>query len=427
MLMHPTGDGLDAEALAARLERLHRSLCSDMPAEGLELYHRAALTLRVGDDGDGRVVTTRRGRDEGLALRTANRFAAGSGSSAAGLLQAIERTPDGPSTAGREPWDRGGVRRADHDGVPELPPVAELTGWLDRAREALAQATPGRWRPLEMWVETAATVESWVADGGLRASRTRLRGWALLRMREPWAGDRGSKPVLVARRRWDELPPEALRSVLEDRRLPGGPEQVPPTASTNVLFSPECSAKLAQALVKTLHGADVEPALAVGPAWRVEDDPLSPQALFGGSFDDAGFATRRTRLAGAGRRTAGIGGRGHYRRPSFRDRPVPMPAHLVLTGAGSAAPERGVVATALGLHALEPTRWLLRIAGAHLERRPADRGRPAAPPSSRSRPSGPGPALHGRRRPASPLPPGRRDPRPPLRPPPHRVKGTFRF
>jgi hypothetical protein len=248
-----------------------------------------------------------------------------------------------------------------------LPPLAEVTAWLDRARDAWAAGGASGPEPLELSVEVSATVESWVADGGLRASRTRTRGWALMRLREPWAGDRASKPLVVARRRWQELPPGAWRSVLEDRRLADRREEPPPTAAVPVLFNPECSAVLVLALVKALNAAGRDPGIEVGPAWRVSDDPGHPQALFGGSFDDAGFATRSTRLAD-GRRTVGqIEGRGHFRRPSFRDPPRSMPSQLVVQQADQVAPDRGVVATAVDLHPVEPHRWLLRIDGACLE------------------------------------------------------------
>jgi hypothetical protein len=179
---------------------------------------------------------------------------------------------------------------------------------------------------------------------------------------------------LVARRRWEDLPAEAARRVLEDRRLPAGSVESPPASRVSVLFSPEASALIVQALVRTLHVAGADHGLAVGPAWRVTDDPRDPASLFGGIFDDSGFTTRKERLANGLRCVGEISGPGHYRRPSFRDPPEALPSHLVVEARDQPAPERAVVATVVGLHPVAPDRWLLRIEGAHLER-----GQPGSP------------------------------------------------
>jgi hypothetical protein len=372
---------LDASSLAKRLESLRRTVDSDLPGSDLELYHRAALTLRVSDEGESKKVKMQYGQDEGLALRATTRkgsdvaFAATSGSQPSSLRWVVARCRELYAPTPQEGlWPRdGGAEKNDRDGAPELPPLAEVREWLDRARQALAGHGGKGPEPLELSVEVAATVESWVADGGLRASRVRTRGWALMRIRKPWKGDHASKPVLVARRRWSELPPGAWREVLEDRNLPDRSASPPPTASVPVLFNPECSALLVLALTKTLHAGAREPGIEVGPAWKVYDDPCHAQALFGGSFDDVGFATRRKRLANGHRTCGTIKARGHYRRPSFRDRPIPLPSHLSVSATARPAPTEGVIATALSVHPVESGRWLLRIDGALL-----DQGRPGA-------------------------------------------------
>jgi hypothetical protein len=375
----PLDDGraaLDADALMKRVERLHRSIRRDSGESAVELYHRAALTRRVSVLGGGKAFTTRHGYDEGIALRATSRewdglsFAASSGSSRSSLRWALDRCRDpGSRLPQKWMWARDGAGPLfDGDGEPRLPPLADVEAWLDGAREALSADCSSRPRPLELSVEVTVTVESWFADGGLRASRTRTRGWAMMRMQEPWVGDRASKPILVARRRWEDLPPEAWRLALEDRRLPDRPEESPPTASISVLFSPECSALLVLALVKALNAAGVDREITVGSAWRVTDDPGHHEALFGGSFDDAGFATHRTRLADGRRTRSRIEGRGHFRRPSFRDPPSPMPSQLVVSETRRDTPDRCVVATSLDLHPLAPHRWVLRIDGARLER-----------------------------------------------------------
>jgi len=366
----------DADALVKRVTRLHQSLAREARASDLELYHRAARTIRVGVQGRHRKFTTRQGYDEGVALRATSRdwdglsFAASSGSSATSLRWVLDRCRR-PSMLLPQKWmwaRDAEAMKTDRDGEPRLPPVEEVQAWLERSRDALSAGESSRPELLELSVEITATVESWVADGGLRASRTRIRSWGLMRLVEPWAGDRAGKPVLIARRSWGELPEDGWRAVLEDRRLPDLRQASAPTAALPVLFSPECSAVLVTALVKTLNASGAEKQTAVGPAWRVTDDPLHPSALFGGSFDDAGFATRRRRLADGRVAQGRIEGAGHYRRPSFRDPPQPLPSCLVVTPTDRGAPERGVVATALELHPVEPERWLLHIEGARLER-----------------------------------------------------------
>jgi predicted Zn-dependent protease len=366
----------DADALVKRVTRLHQSLAREARGSDLELYHRAARTIRVGVQGRHRNFTTQQGYDEGVALRATSRdwdglsFAAGSGSSTASLRWVLDRCRR-PSMSLPQKWmwaRDAEALKTDRDGEPRLPPVEQVQAWLERSRDALSAGESSRPELLELSVEITATVESWVADGGLRASRTRSRSWGLMRLVEPWAGDRAGQPVLIARRSWDDLPVDGWRTVLEDRRLPDLPEKSAPAAAVPVLFSPECSAVLVAALVKTLNASGADRQTTVGPAWRITDDPQDPGALFGGSFDDAGFATRRRRLAD-GRVTHGrIEGRGHYRRPSFRDPPQSLPSNLVVTSTDRGAPQRGVVATSLELHPVEPERWLLQIEGALLER-----------------------------------------------------------
>jgi hypothetical protein len=134
-----------------------------------------------------------------------------------------------------------------------------------------------------------------------------------------------------------------------------------------VIFNPECAALLVHALVRQqTPGRDAgEP--DVGPAWRVLDAPGDPDALFGGSFDDAGFSTRSLVLGDGQRRRGIIEGPGHYRRASFRDAPVALPAHLIVSRGADAPPARCLVATSLALHTLGPDRWLLQIEGGFLE------------------------------------------------------------
>jgi len=364
----------EAKRLAKRLEALHRSVASEARGIDLELYHRAASILRVTLDEVAGTTVTRRGRDDGIAVRTVARdgsaraFAATSGSGSSSLRWALTRCSESPAPdPGESGWERDGAAwKIDHDGEPELPPSDRLAAWLHDARDRLAEGGRGP-ALLELAVEVASTVESWVGDGGLRASRTRTRGWGILRLREPWAGDRAAHPLLVARRRWQDLRPDAWRAVLEDRRLPGHGDRPPPAGKIPVLFNPECSALLVRSLTKVLHHGGSEPGIEVGPAWKLYDDPVDPEALFGGVFDDSGFPASRKRLANGIRTGGRVGGPGHFRRPSFRDRPAAGPSHLVIPPTERGVPADGVVGTALSVHPVEPDRWVLRIEGALLE------------------------------------------------------------
>jgi len=236
-----------------------------------------------------------------------------------------------------------------------------LWDWLQAARDALDPVDP--MAPDEMWVEVAATVECWFASGGLRATRARRRAWAMFKPRGRQAGF-SSRPLIVARRGWVGFPLDALKTRLEDRVGPRGvPVRVPPGRAT-VLFSPECAARLVHALATRMHGANAELGAAVGPGWRLTDDPGHPDAIFGGDFDDAGFIARRKELAN-GRVVIGrLQGPGHLRRASFRDRPISMPTHLSLPPGAGPPPAGSVVVTGMEIHPFDADRWMLRVEGA---------------------------------------------------------------
>ncbi len=182
----------DAEPLVDRLDLLHRTLRSS-GRRTFELYHRAALSLRLGMREGETILTRRVGVDEGLALRTLSddgheiSFAASSGSGKESLRWALERSRDSRGRMALEnPWARNGNRlTSDREPELRLPSADELSNWLAQARDELAGTANRRGaapEPLEAWVEVAATAESWVADGGWRALRTRARGWGMLIM-----------------------------------------------------------------------------------------------------------------------------------------------------------------------------------------------------------------------------------------------------
>src|SRR6185295_15711530 len=65
-------------------------------------------------------------------------------------------------------------------------------------------------------------------------------------------------------------------------------------------------------------------------------------------------------------------GPGHLRRPSYRDRPVPLPTYLVVSSSTTEAlPPRVILADGVSIHPLAPDRWILEVAAA-----PMEQGRP---------------------------------------------------
>jgi hypothetical protein len=363
----------------------------------IELYHRCSHALRVERDDSLASITCVRGTEDGVAARLWSpasgrvSFAACSGSPESGARRAVElclaaarAEPGAVAESARrgsglavgvvaedaQPWwsgSRGTL--TDDDGFAEPPSEKELAVWLERARmEASEHGESGRRSSVELldgWIEVATTVETWAADGGLRASRVRTRAWAGIRLK---LGESLPRPLIVGSRRWLDLQPEAWRITMEDRWLVPADEAAGRAVPRGpVVFSPECSAALVRALVTTLHtggGSETE----VGPGWRVADDPSVPDALFGAAFDDSGFPTRRVVLAG-GEKTEGVlEGPGHLRRPSFRDTPSPAPFHLVVEAREDTFPGAGILADGLVIHPLATGEWLLEIRGVHLDR-----------------------------------------------------------
>jgi len=128
-----------------------------------------------------------------------------------------------------------------------------------------------------------------------------------------------------------------------------------------VELEPEAAAEIVERLVVLLHGPDSEEGREVGPGWVVADEPDRPDALRGGEFDDAGFATATTVLADGRGTVSRLAGPGHLLRGSYRDRPSPSAMHLVVEPPPSAiAPTWRV--SHLRIVPIEPRVWALRVA-----------------------------------------------------------------
>jgi len=348
------------------------------------------MTICASRRADVEHVILRQGQDEGTALRArrpdgAIGFAAADGLSHDRLAWCLARCREEMRGA---PGDQGDVgwpppeqdeTLHDHEAQPRMPLAADVVSWLERAWDGLEVHLKSRGLSiLDAWVEAGGTIETWASGGRHRASRSRVRGWAMARLQSLDGRREAGRPLTVARRPWSQLDPASWIQIQRDRAWTEPDRVALPGGRTPVLFDPASAALLVRSLAGELHRRTGGLGLAVGRAWRLVDDPLDPEAIAGGSFDDAGFPTRRAVLADGEAVRGELAGPGHWRRSSFRDRPAPMASHLVVdAGQGESPPSRGLLVSGLGVHALTPEAWLLRLEG-HL----LDQGLP-----------GPGPAM----------------------------------
>jgi predicted Zn-dependent protease len=140
-----------------------------------------------------------------------------------------------------------------------------------------------------------------------------------------------------------EVARESLLRALPARAYQPIPQQpAAPTAppeeggrSPVLLLTPRAAASLVAGLAPRLCRGDLE--TSRNSALTVVDDPLLPARPGSAPFDGAGHPTSRTVLLDGGRCGAGLSsGGGHFIRASYRDRPVPGPAGLLILPAGPA-------------------------------------------------------------------------------------------
>jgi hypothetical protein len=356
--MHP-------DRLLENLRSNRRLLKKPANCERLELYHRASSAIRVGHESSGQAVVSRIGLEEGVAVRLAMRgsdaigFAAASGGDLACLRWAIDRACEHHGTPPPEggEWPLGEELLLDRDSDGSLPPEEDVISWLRHAYEQFKEQNGenGPGEPLSGWVEAVTTVESWVADGGPLASRSRTRGWAVARGRP--------RPLLLAARRWTELPERGWTDLVAERD-PGGDKRASKRAGQQpILFTAEIAADLVSGLVRGYLSDTECLGVAAGSGWKMTDYPASPQALFGGKFDDAMFPTERRLLADGREILARIHGPGQLRRSSFRDPPQSQHSHLIVGSEERGTFERGLVVTGLTIHPLAAEDWVLEFEG----------------------------------------------------------------
>jgi predicted Zn-dependent protease len=131
--------------------------------------------------------------------------------------------------------------------------------------------------------------------------------------------------------------------------------------SPALILTPRAAASLVAALAPRLCRGDLE--TSRGSALTIVDDPLLPGRPGSAPFDGAGHSTSRTVLLDGGRCGAGLSsGGGHFIRASYRDRPVPGPAGLLIQPAGAVPPHDGVTLRVAAIDLRAGGRiWRLRL------------------------------------------------------------------
>ncbi|MCP3981229.1 MAG: hypothetical protein GY716_18165 [bacterium] len=365
------GTGVPAVAIRDVIDELP-VLRASGASERVEVYLRSSETDRVESDARG-VPTRASGDERGLVVRLrdgdAVRSAAINRQSASSLRWAWERAV--ASSPVYEPAEPASVRATMRDGDARLEePEPSRVAWLSEARSGLERSVPAGsgWVVAEAWIETASTREVWILDGEPVAERTRRRGWAMARLRDPGGA---TLPLLfTAARDWRSLSVDAWSGTLGER-FEFDDAGKPGPRVAGLLLGPEAAATVVHALARSLHASPATEGAVVGPAWRLTDDPQAPRSLYGGTFDDACFPTSRKCLADGENVVATLAGPGHYRRPSFRDPPTPQPAHLTVKAADPPGPSHEPAtpprlihrASTVSIHPVAPDRWILELPG----------------------------------------------------------------
>jgi hypothetical protein len=170
------------------------------------------------------------------------------------------------------------------------------------------------------------------------------------------------RPRVVAARCLEALPGDLLILRIPPAAPPLELHEAP--GNLPVVISPPPASVLVRALVQALCGAARSGRVPVGPALAVTEDPRHPEGLSGGSFDDAGFATREKVLIDGKFASAADRGAGHYLRASYRDPPRPSFGTLVLADGVPEIPGEVLRVEHLRIHALDADPWVMEVGGA---------------------------------------------------------------
>ena len=346
------------------------------PEARIELYHRWTTRTRIAREAWSAGPLRFAGCEEGIAVRLADAvgrwtFGASSGGGSPSLLWAIEAArssePAGGGEEGPRAWGAGdGSFQLDLDEGP-LPEEAAMEEWLDLALDALIRARGVAQRgPASGWIEAGRTVEVLVGQGGIATMRSRNRVWAM--------GSAGRERPLgalaVAARRISSLSADAWAEQWTASTASGGRGE---WTRGPVVLEGRAAGELVRHLAAAVHGRGAAPGAPVGSGWRVVDDPLDPDGLSGGRFDDAGFPAGRRALSDGRQAVGALEGRGHSWRPSFRDPPEALFTTLLVLGGSEEAPPRTPRVHDLRIHRLAADRWVAEAPGpTYVEARPLD-------------------------------------------------------
>jgi len=336
---------LDVEAIVDRARSLWGDAVGRASSARVELFAKAALRYRVTRDLDGISATFDRVFESGLALRAFRvgheraGFAATSGLSDDVLRWAVDTacTYRAQATAlAPSPSASIAAARWDLDAAISLPSEETLTAGLIA-------------RPYLEWIEAGTTVEVLIGAEGWLAARRRHRLWAL-------AG--GPATRLVAQRGfagWEQL--------LDGSGADDSVESLAASADLEVLvLAPDAASSVVAALVEAFHGTGSAQWAECGDGWDVVDEPVRPDGLSGGSFDDAGFPAVSRVLATNGVWVGRLGGPGSFRRASFREPPTESATNLVMApGKAKSIPVRAAVARRCRVLRPSPGLWVLEL------------------------------------------------------------------
>jgi hypothetical protein len=308
--MMETASIIDVDFITDRARILWRHASRRAGIAQVELYVKTSSRVRVSRAPDESGVQLQRVNESGHALRVMSRRSDQAGFAASsGLTEsAVDWTLGAAATAVSEQptlLPRAAdidAERFDLDAEATLPPEARLKAELVH-------------RPFLRSIEAGTTVETLIGREGWIAVRRRHRLWGVAE---------SPRLRLVAQRgfeHWEsclELEPRvAEASPIADR-----PE--------SLTFSSEAAAPLVTALVERFHGPTDNQNPRVGSGWDVAEEPVRPDGLSGGAFDDSGFPATRRVLAERGVWVGRIAGPGTFRRGSFRDLPRESHTNLAM-------------------------------------------------------------------------------------------------
>jgi hypothetical protein len=289
-------------------------------------------------------VTIDRASESGVAVRVSRAgddhagFAAASGLSPEVVRWAVDMAStfdaQAPSAAPR-PSDTIVSDRRDLDPHVGLP-----------SEEVLSRGVKSR--PKLEWIEVGTTVEVLIGAEEWTTARRRHRFWAL-----------GADPYsrLVAQRGfagWEALVDES-----------GIDESAPASASTDlgvITLTRNAAGPIVAALVEAFHGPASVPPMDCGGGWDVSDEPVRPDGLVGGTFDDAGFPSISRPLAAKRLWLGKLSGPGTFHRSSFREPPRESATNLCIpSGTAESRPTRAALARRCRVLQLSQDLWVLEL------------------------------------------------------------------